>query len=80
MHIGRLTPQVIIDGGEEPWQVLGPVIARRLDELPAGEVLEILSCAAHARVDIPNWCYLAGHDLVGLMADGTSACFWIRKR
>jgi TusA-related sulfurtransferase len=51
-----------------------PVIAlaRHLEEVAVGEVLAVLAHDPAARVDVPAWCRMRGHEFVGtdLSADG----------
>lgn len=72
-------PQAVIDGGSEDWAVLGELVQRRVDELAEGDVLEITTQDRRNRADIPAWCYLHGHELVSMRAQGETAWFWIRK-
>jgi TusA-related sulfurtransferase len=74
------TPAAIIDGGGEPWERLGVAIARRMEQLGAGDVLEVVSDERRARADVPSWCYLAGYDLLWMAVEKETARFWIRKR
>lgn len=72
-------PQVVIDGGDEEWPLLGEVVTRRVEGMAPGDVLEVVSHNRRNRADIPAWCYLHGHDLVSMQAQGDTAWFWIRK-
>ena len=44
-----------------------PVIelARRIGEVPVGGVVALVATDAAARVDVPAWCRMRGHEFVG---------------
>ena len=44
-----------------------PVIelGKRLGEVPVGGLVAVVSTDAAARVDVPAWCRMRGHDYVG---------------
>lgn len=44
-----------------------PVIelARRIGEVPVGGVVALVATDAAARVDVPAWCRMRGHEYVG---------------
>jgi tRNA 2-thiouridine synthesizing protein A len=46
-----------------PLPVIG--LARRLPELPVGEVLRVLADDPAAAVDIPAWCRMRGQEYLG---------------
>lgn len=72
-------PDAVVDGGGEPWTVLGESITRRLEQMAVGEVLEIVSQERRNRADIPTWCYLSGHELLHMWTERDTTRFWIRK-
>ena len=45
-----------------------PIIltARRIKELPMGQVLEVISDDEGIKNDLPAWCETTGHELLGL--------------
>lgn len=53
-----------------------PVIelARAVDQVPAGGLVAVLATDAAAMSDIPAWCRMRGHELVGTepAADGAT--------
>ncbi|MGH9123676.1 MAG: sulfurtransferase TusA family protein [Acidimicrobiales bacterium] len=51
-------------------------LRRRLAPLPAGSLFELVATDAGVPVDLPSWCRLTGHELVG--AD--RPVYLIRKR
>lgn len=48
-----------------------PIIltARRINELPVGQVLEVVSDDEGIKNDLPAWCETTGHELLGLEHD-----------
>jgi len=49
-----------------------PVIAlaRRITDVPVGEVVRVLADDPAARVDIPAWCRMRGHEFLGSPESG----------
>ena len=70
----------LLEAGEADSAMLVFAIARRVDELLAGEVLEVVSRARGASTDVVGWCRDGDHELVALLVDGSVTRFWIRKR
>ncbi|HVV29871.1 MAG TPA: sulfurtransferase TusA family protein [Mycobacteriales bacterium] len=58
-----------------PLPIIG--LARRIGDVPAGAVLELLADDPAARSDVPAWCDMCGHDYLGEPRPGT---FWLRRR
>jgi tRNA 2-thiouridine synthesizing protein A len=60
-----------------------PVIelARRIGDVGVGNVVAVVADDPAARVDIPAWCRMRGHDYVGeaSAADGTPS-YAVRRR
>jgi TusA-related sulfurtransferase len=71
--------QAMLDAGEAEPALLLSAIARRIDELPVGQVLEVVSTAAGAHLDAAAWCHANGHELIALLATRPVTRFWIRK-
>jgi TusA-related sulfurtransferase len=70
----------VLEAGAAGTGVLLAAIRRRLEALAPGQVLEVVSRAAHAPLDVVAWCHVTGHELLELRAaDGTTRV-WIRKR
>jgi TusA-related sulfurtransferase len=40
-------------------------LARRIGDIGPGELLGVVSTDAAARVDVPAWCRMTGHEYVG---------------
>jgi cysteine desulfurase len=55
-----------------------PVIelARRIGAVPLGAVVALLADDEAARLDVPAWCEMRGHDYLGEPAPGT---FHVRR-
>ncbi|AXK32780.1 aminotransferase class V-fold PLP-dependent enzyme [Streptomyces armeniacus] len=62
--LGRLCPAPVIE------------LARAIGEVPVGGVVTVLADDEAARLDIPAWCEMRGHDYLG--AEGTS--YRVRRR
>jgi TusA-related sulfurtransferase len=74
------SPQAMLDAGGAVDAALSGPIRRRLRDLAAGQILEVVSREPTARLAIPAWCRLTGHELVREVHQGEEALFWIRKR
>jgi TusA-related sulfurtransferase len=74
------SPHAVLEAGGEGSKVLMSAIDRRMTELGAGQVLEVISLASNARLDAAAWCHVTGHELLGLLSKGEETRFWIRKR
>ena len=73
-------PQTMVDAGDTDWTLVGPMIARRLEEMTAGDILEVSSQEPGHRSEALAWCDAGGHDLFQIVADGSRTWFWIKKR
>jgi TusA-related sulfurtransferase len=69
----------MLDAGEAEPDLLLAAIARRIDELPVGQVLEVVSTATGTHLDAAAWCHQTGHELVALLTNRPGTRFWIRK-
>jgi TusA-related sulfurtransferase len=74
------TPQAMLDAGGATDALLGSALRRRLQDLAAGQILEVVSREPIAWLAIPAWCRLTGHELVQQADQGEESRFWIRKR
>jgi TusA-related sulfurtransferase len=72
-------PRIMLEAGGELMSMLGDLLHRRMEELAAGQILELISSELSTRTGIPDWCRVAGHELVRLDIDGDVTRFWIRK-
>jgi TusA-related sulfurtransferase len=70
----------VLEAGGEPSAALLAAIARRIDEMQLGGVLEVVSGIAGSRLDAIAWCHVTGHELVALVGTEGGTRFWIRKR
>jgi hypothetical protein len=69
---------VVVDAGTEPWRRVEPLLARYLDELPAGGAVELLSSEEGVAAALPDWCRRRGS--VAWEPLATGAGFLIRTR
>ncbi|MGH3307939.1 MAG: sulfurtransferase TusA family protein [Nocardioides sp.] len=59
-----------------------PVIelARRIGEVEVGQVVAVVADDAAARVDVPAWCRMRGHEYVGEQAaDDETPAYLVRR-
>ena len=58
-----------------------PVIAlaRRIGEIETGETVRVLADDPAARVDIPAWCRMRGHEFVGATEVDGAPAFDVRR-
>jgi TusA-related sulfurtransferase len=71
--------RALVDAGGATDAVLSNAIRRRLRDLAAGQVLEVVSREPTARLSVPAWCRLTGHELVQHVDQDEESRFWIRK-
>ena len=59
-----------------------PVIelARRITEVPVGAVVAMLADDEAARLDVPAWCAMRGHEYLGQVGEVTPAEYRVRRR
>ncbi|MCE5271089.1 sulfurtransferase TusA family protein [bacterium] len=59
-----------------------PVVktAERIKEMPAGQVLELISDDGGIQADLPAWCESFGHEYLGLLRDGVRWRLYVRKK
>lgn len=50
-----------------------------LDRLEAGQVLEVISTEPTVWHDLPAWCRVSAHDLLGAVPDGDRSHYYLRK-
>lgn len=70
----------ILEAGGETVDILLTAIARCLDELLPGQVLEVVSSEPLAGEAISGWCRDTGHALGRQLAGPDGAQFWIERR
>lgn len=56
------------------------LLARALERVAVGAVVEVLADDPLIRVDLPAWCHQTGNDLVSLAADGADFRGLVRRR
>lgn len=72
---------------DETLDVLGlycptPILhtARKLGEMNAGQVLEVLSDDDGIKKDMPAWCESTGNEFLGMEEDGGQIRVYVRKK
>jgi TusA-related sulfurtransferase len=80
MPIDIPVPHGVLEAGGEPSTALLAAIGRHIQEMHPGQVLEVISGLAGARLDAIAWCHATGHELLALVGSEGEVRFWIRKR
>jgi tRNA 2-thiouridine synthesizing protein A len=62
---------VVIDGGDRACVALLLELRARICGLPAATVIHLIASDPAAPIDLPAWCYLAGHDYLGSVPAAT---------
>ena len=65
--VGRLCPLPVID------------LARRINDVPVGAVVEVVCDDPAAASDIPAWCRMREHDYVGSEARDAATGYLVRR-
>src|SRR5258708_11306490 len=75
-------PDGMCDGGDlDCGSGLLLIIRNAMAPLPAGRVLEVRSREISVEQDLPAWCRLVGHDLLGTApGEAKSTSYYIRKK
>jgi TusA-related sulfurtransferase len=73
-------PNAVLEAGGEASDVLMAAMARRIEKMAPGQILQVVSQASNAQMDAVAWCHVTGHELLALVVDDGSAQFWIRKK
>jgi len=67
-------PALVVDGGDRGCGDLLLALVRRVRGLPPGSVVRLITADPGASADLPAWCRLTGHELLGATAqDGRPA-------
>jgi TusA-related sulfurtransferase len=77
---GPPVAHTVLEAGGEGSAFLLPAIARRLCALAPGQVLEVVSRAPSAQLDVLAWCHVTRHQLIELRARDGVTRFWIKKQ
>ena len=72
-------PQAFLDAGGAPWPEVEHVLHRRLDELAAGDALDVVAFGAEIEAHLRFWCGSNGHGLVVVHDRGEKLACRIRK-
>lgn len=73
-------PTFLLDAGAETWERIQHLVGLRMDEMPAGAVLELVSQYSEMPGPLGNWCGETGHHLETSALDGRRTAFRITKR
>jgi TusA-related sulfurtransferase/uncharacterized OsmC-like protein len=79
---GSIRPDATCDGGDlDCGSGLLLIIRGAMQPLPPGGVLEVRSRELSVKEDLPAWCRLVGHTLVGVQpGEGTYTHYYVRKQ
>lgn len=55
------------------------LIRNHMDSVPDHGILEMRSLEPSVGMDLPPWCRMTGHELLGSRTDGTATTYFIRK-
>ena len=83
MHAeGSIRPDATCDGGDlDCGSGLLLIIRDAMQPLSPGGVLEVRSRESSVKEDLPAWCRLVGHTLIGVQpGEGTSTHYYVRKQ
>lgn len=69
-------PHAVLDGGERRCGELILALRIEIERLRPGEVLKLVCRDPAASEDLPAWCRMTGHRLLG----GDGATFYIARR
>lgn len=71
---------MFFDGGNlDCGSGLALLIRQHMTGVPAGGVLEMRSIEPSVELDLPPWCRMAGHVLLGSREDGQAVIYYIKK-
>jgi tRNA 2-thiouridine synthesizing protein A len=56
------------------------LLHKKIRELHAGELLQVIATDPSTKRDIPKFCLFLGHELVSTTEDGTTFRYCIRKQ
>ncbi len=76
------TPEGMCDGGDlDCGSGLLLIIREAMQPIAGGAVLEVRSRESSVRIDLPAWCRLVGHNMLGDQpGEGGSTSYFIRKK
>jgi tRNA 2-thiouridine synthesizing protein A len=65
MTQGEITPDVVVDAGRQGCGELLVLLHNEMKRLDPGQTLEAVTYDPGAREDLPAWCRLLGHQMLG---------------
>lgn len=74
-----MTPHLTLDVLGRPCPAPVIELARHIGEVPPGEIVAAISDDAAARLDIPAWCAMRGHDYVGEQPAERGVAYLVRR-
>lgn len=74
-----MAPPVVVDSLGKPCPVPVIELARAVDRLAVGDEVVVLSDDAGAKVDIPVWCRMKGHEYLGQGEADVGWSFRVRR-
>lgn len=73
-------PDRVFEGGDlDCGSGLVLLIRENMLQVPVGGILEMRSREPSVRDDLPPWCRMVGHQYLGLLQDGDTARYFIRR-
>ena len=79
-ELASLTPNRIFDGGDlDCGSGLALLIREHMLEVPAGQVLEMVSREPTVADDLPPWCRLSGHEFLGSLPGDSGVRYFLRR-
>jgi len=72
-------PATVVDALGKPCPVPVIALAKAVEQARPGEEVVVLSDDAGAKVDIPVWCRMKGHEYLGQAEAGRGWSFRVRR-
>jgi cysteine desulfurase len=74
-----VTPDLTVDALGRRCPVPVIELAKHIGDVPVGGVVAVLSDDAAARIDIPVWCRMKGHEYAGSEPAGSGTAYLVRR-
>ncbi|MFF5931727.1 sulfurtransferase TusA family protein [Streptomyces hydrogenans] len=72
------TVTAVVDAGGEPWHRVQALLERRLDDLPPGTLLEVVTADRQVNAALPGWCAASGGTLLATEKTADTTSFLLR--